>query len=118
MRADGVALRILGDDLEDAAELAGLHHGAGFLDHRIAGVVVGQREDEAGCIDEFFEFLGFREGERHRLLADDVDAGFEEGLGDREVQVVAGDDGDEVDALAHGQRGLGLGHFRVGGIDA
>ena len=58
-RGDGIALWIFGDDLEDAAELAGLHHGAGFLDHRIAGVVVRQGEDETGRIDEFLEFLGF-----------------------------------------------------------
>ena len=77
-----------------------------------------QCEDEAAGLDDCPQLLRFRERERHRLLADDVDAGIEECLGDREVQVVAGDDGDEVDPFTRRQGGFGLGHFRVGGIDA
>ena len=121
--ADGVTLRVFDEDLVDLAELAGGHEVTGFLDHRVAGVVMQQREDQAALLHDGAELLAFGQGEREGLLADHVDAGFEEGLGHGVVQVVARDDRHEVDAVAERALGFGLGHLGVrsvhaGGVEA
>ena len=47
---DRVALRILGNNFKDAAQFPLLHHRAGFLDHRIASVVVSQGEYQSALL--------------------------------------------------------------------
>ena len=121
--ADGVTLGVFDEDLVNLAELAGGHEVTGFLDHRVAGVVMQQREDQAALLHDGAELLAFGQGEREGLLADHVDAGFKEGLGHGVVQVVARDDRHEVDAVAERALGFGLGHLGVrsvhaGGVEA
>ena len=112
------ALRILDDDLAHPAELTAADPVPGLLDHRIAGVVVGQAEDEAGPFDCCDQGLGLGRRLRHRLVAHHVEAGFERRPGDRKVHVVRGDDGDEVHALGRVQGGLALHHLLVGAVAA
>ena len=81
------------------AELALLHHLARLPHHRIAGVVVREREDLAGFFDELGELLRLPQRRGQRLVADDVDAALQEGLRDGEVHVVRRDDGDRLDAV-------------------
>ena len=96
-------LRVL--DLHDAdlAELAGAHHLARLPHHRVAGVVVRHGEDEPGLarrsVGELPRLLQRR---RQRLVADDVDAGLEEGRGGRRVHVVRRDDRHRLDAVLAG----------------
>ena len=93
------ALRVLHDDLADLAQIALSHHVAGQLDHRVAGVVVHQAEDQARLLHELLQLLGLLGVEGHGLLAHDVEARLEEVPRDREVPVVGRRDRDEVDPL-------------------
>ena len=63
--------------------------------------------------DECLQVLRVGEVRGQRLVADDVDAGLDEGAGDREVQVVRRDDRHRVDAVAAvaGAFRLGAGHL-------
>ena len=72
-------LRVLDLHEADLAELAVLHHLARVAHHRIAGVVVRQGEDAARLLDRACSFFASA-SERQRLVADDVDAGLEEGV--------------------------------------
>ena len=60
--------------------------------------------------------LRFGERGRQRLVADHVDAGLEEGGGDRRMQMVGRDDDDRLDAVGPGR--LGPRHLAVIGIAA
>ena len=95
-------LRVLGLDDADLAERAGLHEVAGLPDQRIAGVVVGEEELCAVLRLHRGELAGGRERVGQRLVADDVDAGLEEGLRRAGVHVVGGDDRDRLDAVGPG----------------
>jgi hypothetical protein len=82
---------------------------------------VGQDEDLAGPLHQGLERDRIRKGGGHRLVADDVDAGLEEGGGGVEMDMVGGDDRNDVDGVL--ALGLGLGHLGeaaigAGGIDA
>ena len=112
------ALRVLDDDLAQPAEIALPHEVAGQLHHRIAGVVVGQGEHAPALPDDLAELPRLVHREGHRLVADDVEPGFEKRLGDREVEVVRSDDGHEVDAGVGRQGALALDHGRVQRVGA
>ena len=112
------SLRVLGHDLAHGAQATRTREVAGLLHHRVAGVVVRQREDQAGALDRAAEVLGVGHGGRHGLVADDVDAGVQEGDRDGVVKVVGGDDRHRVDAPVRVQGGLGPGHLAVGAVDA
>ena len=112
------ALRILDNDLADLAEIALLDHVLGQLDHGVGGVVVHQAEDLAGGLDGGVQLLGLLDRQGHRLLAHDVEAGFEAGLGDREVRVVRRADRDEIDAVLFRQREFGCDHLLIRAVDA
>ena len=77
-------LRIFDLDHAELAELAGGDHLARLPDHRIAGVVVGQAEDSPVRSDRLARGQRVVERGGERLVADDVDAGFEEGLSRRD----------------------------------
>ncbi len=100
------ALRIFHDDFTDLAELAVPDHVARFFHQRVAGVVVREAVEQAGLFDEGGEGPGLGEIEGRGLVAQDVEAVFEGGLGGGEVDVIGGDDGDEVDALIRRQGGF------------
>ena len=83
----------------DRAELARAHPLARLAHQRVAGVVVGQAEHEAGAPHRPHQVERVVDRGGHRLVADHVDAGLEERLGGRMVDVVRGDDRDRVDAV-------------------
>ena len=83
----------------DVADLARGDHLARLADHRIAGVVERDREDETGRARERNQFLRLGDRGRERLVADDVDARFQEGLGDGIMEMVRGDDHHGFDAV-------------------
>ena len=100
----------------DPAEFAGRHHLARLPDHGVAGVV--ERHDEPAVFRarQRHQRLGLGQRRRQRLVADHVDAGFEERGGDRRVQMVGRDDNDGFDAV--GPRGFRLRHRAIVGIAA
>jgi hypothetical protein len=112
-------------DLDDPqlSELTPRDHGLGVADHRIAGVVVGEGEDHACGLGGFRQFLRLGQGGGQRLVADDMDAAFQELQGDRGMHVVRRHDGDGVDAVLaaglfgrhFGKAGVGAGHAQIGG---
>ena len=116
--ADGVTLWVFDEDLVDFAELPGGYEITGFLHHRIARVVVQQCKDQSALLNDDPELLRFSEGEREWLLADDVDARLEEGLGHGVVHIIARDDRDEINTVTERALGLGFRHFLVGGVNA
>ena len=111
-------LQVLDDDLAHRAHRPGAEQFARVADQRMAGVVVRDREDEAGLLDELHQFLGLVQAVGHRLVADDVKAGIEECLGDREMRDVGRDDADEIDALVSRQLRFRCRHLLVGAIAA
>jgi hypothetical protein len=96
------ALVVADHDLADRVRCAPRARAAHLLHHRVAGVVVGDAEHDAALARDAHQLVGLRAGVHQRLVGDDVDAGLGEGLGDRVVDVVRGDDDDQVDALARG----------------
>ena len=86
-------------DDTDRTEFARRHHRAGLPDHRVAGVIVGEHEELPRAGRDGREIARLRERRRQRLVADDVEAGFEERLRDRKMQVVGRDDRHRFDAV-------------------
>ena len=115
-RAGQPVLRIFDLDEADLAEFAVPHHLAHAAHQRIAGVVVGEGEDAARIVDRVLHLLGFGERHRQRLVADHMNAGFEEGVGRAGVDVVRRDDRDRLDPVR--PPGLGLRHALVIVVDA
>ena len=105
-------------DLHDAdrAELPAPHHGAGLPHHGIARVGVGQGEQAIGAARVVGEGESLLQRRRQRLVADDVDAGVEKGVGGRGVEVVRRHDGDGLDPV--GSRRFGLRHGGEVGVGA
>jgi hypothetical protein len=91
---------------------------ARLLHHRVAGVVVREREHRVVLLHEATELLGVFERRRHRLVADDVESRLDERLRDLEVRDVRRDDGNEVDALTLGQLPLAVDHVLPRCVDA
>ncbi len=113
-------LRIFGLHHADIAERTRLHHLPGVPHHRIAGVVVGEDEQLARRLHRRGERLRVAEVRRQRLVADDVDAGVQKGLGGGKVHVVGGDDRHRLDAvrpLRLGRRHLGKRTVAAVGIE-
>ena len=105
-------------DLHEAelAEFAGGDHFASLANDGIAGVVMREAENFAGFFDELRESFGVFDGGGERLVADDVEAGFEEGFRGAEVEMIRRDDGDDVDAI--GAPGFGGSHFGEAAVGA
>src|SRR5579863_6945714 len=88
---DGSGEPILGVfDLYDAnrADFASGDHFLRLTNHGIARVVVRKAKDEAGALDDLGESHGVCNGGGERLIADDVNAGFEEGFCGSEMHVI------------------------------
>ena len=79
---------------------------------------MGQRKYDFVLLYQTAQLLGVLELRCEWLVADDVEATLDEGFGDRKVQMVRRDDGDEVDALISRQGGFPARHFFEAGIDA
>ena len=69
----------------------------------MAGVIMREREHDPRFLHDLGQLLGLGEVKSHRLVAHDVEAGLGKGLGDFEVRVIGGGDGDEVDSLGSRQ---------------
>ena len=111
-------LRVLRHHLAHLADAAASHPRARLLDQRVAGVVVGHREDEAGRRGQAAQVVGLLHGHRQRLVADDVNAPLQKGARHRMVQVVRGDDHHRVDALIGREGRLRLHHLPPGPVYA
>ena len=98
-------------DASDLAEGARPDQVPGFFHHRVAGVVVGESEQQAGLGDLRRKRAGFGEVKRGRLVRHDMKTGRQRGPRDREVQMVRHRDGDEVHALVLAERGFGAEHL-------
>ncbi len=104
-------LRVFHLHYAERPERAFFDHGARLPDHGVAGVIMGQAEDEAGFGLQRHQRFGLFAAHGHRLVADDVEAEFQRQLCDGKVQVVRGDDRDGVDLIR--PRGLAFEHLRV-----
>ncbi len=71
---------------------------------------------EPGFFDELRESFGVFDGGGERLVADDVEAGFEEGFCGAEMEMIRRDDRDGVDAI--GALRFGGGHFGEAAVGA
>ena len=103
-------------DRLDLSQFAGLDHLAGLAHQRVAGVVVGDGEDDLVLFDEGREFLSLGEIEGQRLVADDIEAGLDRRLGDLEVGVVRSGDRNEIDAFGFVEGELAGDHLLVGTV--
>ncbi len=112
------ALDVFRADRLDLTQFAGEHHLAGLPHERVAGVVVGDGEDDVRLLDDDRQILSFFERERERLVADTMEAGLDGGLGHRKVHVVGGGDRDEVDPLVGGQGPFTVEHLLIGAVGA
>ena len=92
MRDHQEVLEVLDNYLAHRAQFAGGEELPRVPHHRVAGVVVRQSEHESRLLDDLDEFPRLIECERHRLIADDMDSGFEERFGNAEVRRVGCDD--------------------------
>ena len=117
-RPRGMALWVFGDDLQDLADFAGTNELARLLDHRVAGVVVREGKDLPAFQDAAAEGAGLLQVLTKRLVADDVEAGLEEGGSNLEMGIISRDDGNEVDAFVRRKLGFLRRHFGVGAVDA
>jgi hypothetical protein len=99
------ALGILGHDFANDAELPRPDELARLVDHRVAGVVMGQNKDLSGFRHERTQRLGFRQIEGDRLVANHIEAEFETQLGRSEVFMIGRDDDDEIEPALRGQQG-------------
>jgi hypothetical protein len=97
-------------------ELARRHHVAGLSHHGIAGVVVGQAENQPGPPHRLDQVERVLQAVGHRLVADDVDAAIEEGARDGVMAVVGRHDADCIDAIR--PRRLRRRHRPIVGIGA
>lgn len=100
----------------DAAEFARCHHFARLPRHGVTGVV--QCDEEAALLGfrQRHQRLSFGKRRRQRLVADDVDAGFQKSSGDRRTQMGGRDDDHRLDAVR--PRRFGLCHRMVVSIAA
>ena len=106
VRAEGV----------DLAQVALQHHFSGLPHHRVAGVVVRDGEHHARLVDRVGQLLGLGQVEGHRLVANDVEAGFDRRLGDFKMGVVRRGDREKVDPLVGRQLGFAFDQFLVGAV--
>ena len=91
---------------------------AGFLDERVAGVVVREAVEQPALFHDGGEGLGFREVESGGLVREDVKAVFERHFRRGKVHVIRRDDGDEVHALGGRAGFLGGDHFLESAVAA
>ena len=109
-------LLVLDDDFAYLPEVPLSDHVRGLPDHRVAGVLVGDSEDDAALLDDADEVLGLLRVVDHRLVAHHVEAGLGEGARHRIVHVVRRDHAHEVDALLFWESELSFEHLLPGAV--
>ena len=77
-----------------------------------------ERKHFAALAHGVAQLLRLGERERHRLVANDVEAALQKFNRHRRVQKIRRDDGHEINPLIRRQRGFGLGHLGIAAIDA
>ena len=93
-------LVVLDDYFANFPELTVGDHVPCLTHQRVAGVIVGNGENDAGFFGNGNQILRLFRSVHQRLVADDIDASRGERFSHRIVQVIGGDDADEIDALA------------------
>ena len=86
-------------------------------DKRITGIIIGDGKYQSARARLVAQAARLLKGCRQRFVADDVNTRIQEGVGDRGVHMVRGDDRNRFDTV--GSCGLGLGHgpkVRIGSI--
>ena len=111
------ALCIFGDDFQNFSEPAAADEFARLFHHRIAGVIVRERENFSRLAHEFAQRLGFFQIQGHRLVANDVKAAFQKSCRDWRVQKIRRDDGNKINALIFRQFTFAPRHFLVARIN-
>ncbi len=110
-------LGVLDHHLVDPADSPFPHHVARLLDHRVAGVIVGQDKDPAGPLDHRLQFLRLLQAGAHGLVQHHVKTGLQKGFRHLEMGDVGGDDRDEIEPLALRLPGLLFRHLAIVAID-
>ena len=88
-----------GFETNDAAEVTVSNSLAESLEIGVEAAIVVDREDAVLSLGEIEEFDSFGDGGGEGLVDDDVFAGFETALGEREVGLVGSGNGDELDGI-------------------
>ena len=88
--------------MDEPAERARLDQPAQLADHRIAGIIVDNREETAMGVADRADPVGLGTADRQRLLADDRQAGFQAGADHFEMAGCRGQHDDCVEPAALG----------------
>jgi hypothetical protein len=110
-------LRVFDLHDSDRTEFAALNHGACMADERITGIIIGDGKYPSARAGPVAQAARLLKGGRQRLVADDVNARLQEGVGNSCVHMVWGHDRNRFDTV--GSRGFGLRHgpkVRIGSI--
>ena len=91
-------------DNADLTEIAVFDHLACLLDELMTGVAVGHADNAVFLLGQLYQLVRLLGGEAQRLLADNVQTGFESSLADLVVHTVRRCDGNRL----HAVRALGL----------
>ena len=86
-------------DHADVAQIAVLNHLASLLNHLMAGVAVGDADNQILLLCQSNQLLAFLGAEAQRLLAYNMDAGFQSRLAHFIVYAVRGSDGNSLNAV-------------------
>ena len=113
---DEPLLDILRIDGGDLADLALGDHLAGHLHHGVAGIGIGDAENQVFLLGQGHQLLRLLHSEAQRLFAHHMDPVLQEALGHGVVGVVRGGDADEIDTV--GTLALRLGHGLIAGVHA
>ena len=112
------ALQVLQLDAADLPQPTLAHERPRVLDHRVAAVVVREREHPVPRVHEPAQRLGVRHRRRQRLVAHDVEPRLEEGARNIEVEMVRRDHDHEVEAVVRRARRFGGRHVGVAPVHA
>src|SRR2546422_752493 len=107
------ALNVRGADRLNLPQFARLDHLASLADERVTGVVVGDGEDDFLLRDGFRQLFRLLQVEGQRLVAKNVEARLDRGLGDLEMSVVGRRHRDKVHSLVRGALELALDELLV-----
>ena len=94
------------------------HQRARVLDHRVAAVVVREREHTVAAVHDPAQRLRIRHRRRQRLVAHDVEARLQKRTRHVEVEVVGRDDDHEIQPPVRGARRFRRRHLRVAPVHA
>jgi hypothetical protein len=109
-------LRVFDDELADGAEIAALADRPRLTHERVSRVGVRQRVELSRALHDVTQRVRFLERSRGGLVGYDVKAMVERSYGHGEMQVIGGDNRDEVDPVWTGR--LGRQHLLIAAVGA